>query len=172
MDRLEKGFTLFELVVVMVLLGILSATATILYANLTSEARTSSLNGLQAAVVTSMNQFHVAAILTKNINIPNGTQMLNGEGASVRIWNGWPDRWWDGVGISLAGAQPTSGGYLSTSAFPYGDFTFYGYGNGSLPQGLAGWRIENAKDPFNCSLTYNNDGSGNPPILTVYSSGC
>jgi MSHA pilin protein MshA len=50
MKSKQQGFTLIELVVVIVILGILAATAVPRYLNLSSAARVSSLNGLAGAV--------------------------------------------------------------------------------------------------------------------------
>jgi MSHA pilin protein MshA len=72
----------------------------------------------------------------------------------------------------LNGASVSAGGcYLSTAPVPYGNFTFYGYSNGQIPNGDAGWRLESAPDPKNCSVGYNYNGTGTPQVL-VYTSGC
>ncbi|HBY85822.1 MAG TPA: hypothetical protein DEO86_08110 [Colwellia sp.] len=46
----NKGFTLIELVVVIVILGILAVTAAPKFINLTADAKTSTLHGVQAAM--------------------------------------------------------------------------------------------------------------------------
>ena len=46
----QKGFTLIELVVVIVILGILSATALPKFVDLTSDARTSAVQGFAGAI--------------------------------------------------------------------------------------------------------------------------
>lgn len=168
----KNGFTLIELVSVITILGILAAVAVPKYLNLAQSARIASLNGLAGSVNTAMTLLHNNAIVSNNLGQQNGTVSARVGDVDIRIWNGWPDRWWDGIGISLVGASPSSGGYLSTSPYPFGSFTFYGYGSSNLPNNLCGWRIETAPDPKNCSVTYDNNGSGRPPVVTVYTSGC
>jgi MSHA pilin protein MshA len=90
----------------------------------------------------------------------------------VRIWNGYPDRWCDGIGVMQQTLQVPQGGcYLSSSPVMQDQFTFYGYGNSQIPNGDAGWRIESAANPQLCSVEYHYNGSG-APVVTVSTSGC
>jgi len=50
-------------------------------------------------------------------------------------------------------------------------YTFYGYGDGKIPNGDAGWRIEAAPDPTQCSLQYTYNGTG-VPVVKVNATGC
>lgn len=61
----SKGFTLIELVVVIVILGILAAAAAPRFVDLQSEARTSALQGLKGALSSALSTSH-AKLLVKD----------------------------------------------------------------------------------------------------------
>ncbi len=50
MEKTQKGFTLIELVIVIVILGILAAIAVPRYIDLTTQAQTASLNGVEGSL--------------------------------------------------------------------------------------------------------------------------
>lgn len=73
MDRNQKGFTLLELVIVIIILGILSATAIPHYLNIQKEAKIAMVKGRLAAIRGGIELAH-AKILASGVNTgPNGS---------------------------------------------------------------------------------------------------
>lgn len=74
-----KGFTLIELVVVIVILGILAATAAPRFIDLTSDAETASIEGVAGAMRTA-----VALVNSRSI-IKGNTELLSGNGTNATV---------------------------------------------------------------------------------------
>ncbi len=80
----SKGFTLIELVVVIVILGILAATVAPKFINLQAEARTSTLEGIKASMESAGAMVYGKSIVAGNQNLsetntPAPTITLNDE---------------------------------------------------------------------------------------------
>ncbi|WDT77130.1 MAG: prepilin-type N-terminal cleavage/methylation domain-containing protein [Candidatus Manganitrophus sp.] len=89
----EKGFTLVELVLVIVVLGLLAAFAVPKFINITSNARTASVNGfaggLRAAVAVVKAQYMVAGTGTSPVTMADGTTVAVGvAGAAAGVPTG------------------------------------------------------------------------------------
>jgi MSHA pilin protein MshA len=85
----QKGFTLIELVVVIVILGILAATAAPKFIDLTGDARKSVVQGVQGSVNSAINLVHAKAIVS-NQTAATGEILVNGVYYSVAY--GYPTR--------------------------------------------------------------------------------
>ena len=89
MKTKQQGFTLVELVVVIVILGILAATAVPRYASYTTESRIAALNGVAGAIRSSVAVVQGRYIATGAVAGPvvmiDGTSVLTSAGAAGGI---------------------------------------------------------------------------------------
>lgn len=83
-NQAQGGFTLIELIVVIVILGILAATALPRFSNLGGDARVASLNAARGALSATMGMVHGQALI--NPALPNVTY----ENQLITITNQYP----------------------------------------------------------------------------------
>ncbi|MDO8813137.1 MAG: type II secretion system protein [Gallionella sp.] len=84
----QAGFTLIELIMVIVILGILAATAMPKFSDLSAEARVGKLNAMKASMQSAATMAHgmqLAQGVASNISVS-----VEG-GTAVTMRNGWPD---------------------------------------------------------------------------------
>ena len=142
MHKRQAGFTLIELVIVIVILGILAAAALPRFTDLSTEARTSAINGL-AGSIRSAASIGKATQLAKGLNSSDTVTL---EGVAILMVNGYPTA----TNISLALTDIT--GFTSTA------------GGNSVTLALGG--------RANCQVNYRDATGTTGFVVTVTSTGC
>lgn len=163
------GFTLIELVVVIVVLGVLAAIAMPRYVSMTKEARMAAVESLAGAVwsAATQGQAKCAVATTCNVNArstdtPTPTAVVGGK--TIVFHYGYPNAW-DGWPLSGAGSIVD---LVDVSGFEL-----------AYQQDASGYdrifKKEGAPDPDNCSVTYHQVVSApgmTQPDVTIKNSGC
>lgn len=85
----QQGFTLIELVIVIVILGILAATAAPKFIDLTGDAKSAVVQGVQGSVNSAVNLVHAKALVDNQAGA-TGEVTINGEVYDLVL--GYPTR--------------------------------------------------------------------------------
>lgn len=152
----QKGFTLIELVVVIVILGILAATAAPKFIDLTGDARESVMQGVQGSVNSAVNLAHAKALVEGQTG---ATGSITIGGTAYALVHGYPaaiDDTDDGRGIAgLIELENGTSVSITETAAP----TLFQYSG--------------VTDVTTCQISYANATSAeNPPVVTATLTGC
>ncbi|NTS75866.1 type II secretion system protein [Catenovulum sp. SM1970] len=91
----NSGFTLIELVIVIVILGILAVTAAPKFVDIQDDARQAAAEGVQGAIKSSVSAIHAKALIESK-DASSG-ESVNASGTDVDLAYGYPDGTADGI---------------------------------------------------------------------------
>ena len=141
----SAGFTLIELVIVIIILGILAVTAAPKFLNLQGDAREATLKGMKAAMESSASVVYSKAVIKGLESKTSGSVSTGVSGAVVTIANGYPTA--DDAGIGAALDFSSADWSVSSAGKTYT----------MTPTGA----------PSSCTVTYTEAAAGNRPVVTA-----
>ena len=114
MQKRQAGFTLIELVIVIVILGILAAAALPRFSDLSTDARVAAINGLAGSI-------RAAAGIAKSTQLAKGltsAQDVTLDGTLVQMQAGYP------MAETISAALTDTAGFVVALQAPNGSVTF------------------------------------------------
>jgi len=166
MTRKQSGFTIIELIVVIALLGILSAVALPRFINVTSEAHDASVEGAGAGFATGIALLKAQVVANGDLGSFDGEVAGYGDGIlSVNI-KGYP------VGISLGASAdlPSDSAACVDIWANILDANAPSAAVGSLPAPAGVDYVTVFTTPTNCVYTYRNQKDGDDRLISYSAS--
>jgi MSHA pilin protein MshA len=167
MKKASQGFTLIELVMVIVILGVLAAVALPKFVNLKDDARLAVLNGLAGTLQSAASIGRARCAMTPTCDMAASacggtTPFYTENGKKIFTHFGWPSGWgacWVNNGV----------GSINDLVQLSSDFQLVAH----IPNSFAGvYQLVGSPDPTNCKVIYQLNSTQPTLAVTVVSTGC
>ncbi|MCY4744473.1 type II secretion system protein [Pelomonas sp. UHG3] len=154
----QRGFTLLELVMAIVILGVLGAFALPGLIDTGSQARVAQVNSTAGAVATAVSIAASKCVVTAGCNVRNWSLPMRGPDRKIgTMFNGYP-----------------TGQSRLPSYFGIRDWVdVKGVSIHEINTSITQFRVDTAPDPMNCMVIYHEVVNfGEQPSVTKLTSGC
>lgn len=158
--RKSAGFTLIELIIVIIILGILAVTVAPKFIDVSSDARVAVIENTKGQLKSTLKLARAKFFLEGNSE--GGSALIDFNGDAVFFFNGYPHV----GGLS----SPSVGGQDITLLIEnIDDFEIVRSGETGL---LIEFRLPRSPDPENCKFSYTQATSTVPTVISSETSGC
>ncbi len=149
----QTGFTLIELVMVIVILGILAAFALPRFADLGQEARAASIQGAAGAIKSAAAIAHAQCVVDNACNAGIAASTTNLEGTAIAMRFGYP--------------AATAAGIQAATQIAATDYTVVTVGTALV------FRAIGAATPASCQVSYTPPAAANnAPVIATTVTAC
>lgn len=179
----QSGFTLIELIIVIIILGVLSTTALPKFLNFSSDANKAVLQAMGGTILSFSTQVYAKAVITNQQNKAATNIDLDGDNtADIAIVYGYPSGTRNGNGTASGTTSVGSVGIAGNMGSSFEtDWAWSANNNNSILflttssiAGTSGQKVNrNPISITNCYLTYTqSSGVGELPEITYFLDDC